>query len=185
VPRVIKTLLCLGCLLAAAAGGLVAYRSTRPSPAPSRPPLVAPPPEAICFPILHAGSFGYGLATVENSSDGSAVLDSVRLLRPSPGLVTVRAYVAMGGLKRYGMAEAWRTWPPPTRVRGQLYEIKGFRVPPHIRWSPNFIFHLRWGRRGVVRSPGILIRYHQGDHRYTLVDPLALQVSPVSPCSSA
>lgn len=180
-----KTVICLGCLLAAAAGGLVAYRSTRPSTPALRPPLVAPPAEAICFPIHHPGSFGYGLATVQNRSDRAAVLDSVRLLRPSAGLVTVHAYVAMAGLKRYGMASAWRSWPPHGRVLRQLHEIAGFRVPPHVPWSPNFIFHLRWPRRGIVRSPGILIRYHDGTHRYTLVDPLALEVSPGPRCSSA
>ncbi len=100
-----------------------------------------------------------------------AVLDSVRLLRPSPGLATVRAYVARGGLRRYGMAQAWRIWPPPARVLRQLHAVKGFRVPPHTR-------------RGVVSSPGILIRDHDGDHEHTLVDPLALRVSPASPCQN-
>jgi hypothetical protein len=170
-------------VLAVVLATVLTYLWTRPSPSPMlRPLLAAPPPESNCFPILHPGSFGYGLAAVENKSDRTAVLDSVRLVRPSPGLATVRAYVAMGGLRRYGMAQAWRTWPPPPRVRHQLHDISGFRVPPRTRWWPNFIFHLRWSRRTSVRSPGIVIRYHDGDHQYTLIDPLALRVSPTLPC---
>jgi len=176
-----RTVWYLGGAVVLVSAATATYAWTRPAPAP-RPLLAAPPPEATCFPILHSGSFGYGLAAVQNRSDRTAVLESVRLIRPSPGLVTVRAYVAMGGLKRYGMAQAWRTWPPHARVVRQLHEIKGFRVPPHTRWWPNFIFHLRWPRRGAVRSPGILIHYHDADHEYTLVDPLALSVSPTSPC---
>jgi hypothetical protein len=173
----------LGGALVVVLAPVVIYAWTRTSSSSPRPPLVAPPPEASCFPILHSGSFGYGLAAVENRSDRTAVLESVRLLRPSPGLATVRAYVAMGGLKRYGMAQAWRSWPPSARVRQQLHAIRGFRVPPHTRWWPNFIFHLSWPRHAAVRSPGILIRYHDGSGReYTLVDPLSLRVSPTSPC---
>ena len=129
-----KLVWCLGAVVLLVSAALAAYAWTRTSSSPtSRPLLVAPPPEATCFPILHSGSFAYGLAAVENRSDRTAVLESVRLIRPSPGLVTVRAYVAMGGLKRYGMAQAWRTWPPHARVLRQLHEIRGFRVPPHTR----------------------------------------------------
>lgn len=46
-------------LVVSASVATLAWTRTMSSPVP-RPLLVAPPPEATCFPILHSGSFGYG-----------------------------------------------------------------------------------------------------------------------------
>ncbi len=151
--------------------------SWRDSSAP-QPPLTAPGPEMIGFPITHLKTFGYGLPVITNQSDSvTAVIDRVVLVRLTPGLEVEAVYVHRLGSG--GMSSAWEHWPPPARVT--LASVKGFEVPPHSRsrWDPNFIFKLRADHLGRYHSTGLRIDYHVGGRHYTLFDPLVLRVCVV------
>lgn len=143
-----------------------------------RPPLEAPEPETIGFPITHLKTFGYGLPLITNASDGStAVIDRVMLVHLTPGLEVKAVYVQRLG--HQGMTSAWEHRPPGRRLT--LLPVMGFEVPPHTRsgWDPNFIFKLRAVHLGKYHSPGVRIDYHVGERHYTLFDPLALRVCVV------
>lgn len=83
---------------------------------------------------------------------------------------------------RYQLAQAWPSWPPPLRTQRELRAVNGFRVPPHVGWFPNFIFHLRIDHHGVFRASGVEITYTQGHTLYRLFDPLQLKVCTYTPC---
>jgi len=126
--------------------------------------------------------FTYGHVTVFTSGTHAAVLDDVRLWRPTPGLrlLAKRADLPSRDAPHGTLTRA--PWYPPRGIR--LHPLRGFVVPTNgyvdgtVRpeRGVNIVLGLEIAQPGRFSFHGIVVRYHVGDQHYELVVHQALQV---------
>jgi hypothetical protein len=120
--------------------------------------------------------------TLFNSARRVAVLDDVRLWRPTPGLRLLEERADLPSRDAAHGTLARAPWYPPRGIR--LHRLPGFVVPSrgYVRGTVdpalgvNIVLGLQIDRPGRFSFHGIVVRYHVGNRRYEVIVHQALQV---------
>ena len=105
--------------------------------------------------------FTWGMVTLLNSGDEPVVIDSVKLLAPTPGLKVTGVYgVDKGGRETFSRVD------PQTTFGSRLHPIKGYTVPGPVDGQYTIAIGLTTARVGAYTVSAVDVSYHVGNISY-------------------
>jgi hypothetical protein len=154
----------------AAVGGVLAWALSTPEPTLTAGPLACRECgiTGLAFPVDAGQPFTYGLLTLRNSGNETAVLDRVVPLEPTPGLRLVGEVALPTRKNPWNITASDHGHFPPENVLRAVRPVRGYRIPPAR--APSDLHEIMLGftvpRPGRFGFRRLAVAYHVGDTRY-------------------
>ena len=117
--------------------------------------------EGVRFSVEVSEPFTWGMVPLMNGGDKPAVIDSVRLVNPTPGLEVTSVY----GVSK-GVREAFSRVDPNRTFGSRLQPLEGFVVPGPADGQYTIAIGLNAPRLGAYRVSAVDVSYHVGSTSY-------------------
>ena len=140
-------------------------------------------PEITGFSLRqHPGdTIGYGVPMAWNVAKAPVVLQSARLIDPTPGMEVVETFVSPPNRKKQGISNS-ETWP--SDEYSDLRPVKGLslasRFSPAGEKGAMFVFALHFPKLGEFQHAGVEVAYTAGGKQYVMRIPTSLRICVVA-----